>query len=112
MDINFVGTIVCGSTPTHTYTIPSDVAPIADLRISYGQDYKELVTKTLKDCTIDGQDISVTLSQEDTLKFDRRIQVAQAQLRILTTGNEVLTSDHLYLQVSPCLNSEVLQYEG
>lgn len=102
------GTVMRGTTPKHIFTIPFDTSLIADLRISYGQDNKELLAKCKADCTIDGQEVTVNLSQEDTFKFDCTKQI-QVQVRVLTKGAEVLNSDLIILTVGRCLNNEVLK---
>lgn len=99
--------MIIGTTPTHTFTIPIDVSQIADLRISYAQDNNVLLTKSIKDCVLKGKTISVTLTQEDTLKFNSSTQI-KTQLKILTTENVVLVSKISVLLVDECLNKEVL----
>lgn len=99
--------MIIGTTPTHTFTIPIDVSQIADLRISYAQDNNVLLTKSLEDCVLKSKTISVTLTQEDTLKFNSSTQI-KTQLKILTTKNVVLVSKISVLLVDECLNKEVL----
>lgn len=103
--------MIRGTTPTHIFTLPFDAALVADLRISYAQDLKEILVKTKNDCNIEGNEVSVKLSQEDTFKFNCRKQVVQIQVRVLTTGGEVLNSDLIILPVEQCLNEEVLVNE-
>lgn len=99
--------MIRGTTPTHIFTIPFDTDTIADLRISYAQCGKEVVVKTLKDAKLNGATITVDLTQEDTLKFDCSKQVLM-QVKVLTLGGEVLSSDIIVVNVGQCLNSEVL----
>jgi hypothetical protein len=102
--------MIRGTTPTHIFTIPFDTALIADLRISYAQCGKEVVVKKKEDATLDGQTITVKLSQEETFNFDcsKRVLV---QVRVLTLGGEAVSSEVMVVSVEQCLNNEVLKYE-
>ena len=102
------GCVMRGTTPKHEFNIGFDVSLIADLRISYGQDNKEVVVKNKADCLLKEQTITVPLCQEDTFKFECTKQL-QIQVRVLTSGNEVLNSDLITLAVGRCLNNEVLK---
>lgn len=51
-----------GTTPTHTFTIPFEKELVADLRITYTQKKKKILTKHLKDVEIVGNDINITLT--------------------------------------------------
>ena len=97
-----------GSTPTHIFTIPFDTLLIDDLRVSYAQNNTEIVVKNKSDCELEGQAITVNLSQEDTLKFSHSKNV-ELQIKVLTTGGEVHISDIIVISVGKVLNSEVLQ---
>ena len=99
--------MIRGTTPTHIFTIPFDTALIADLRISYAQCGKEVVVKTKEDATLDGQTITVKLTQEETFNFDcsKRVFV---QVRVLTLGGEAVSSEVMMVSVEQCLNNEVL----
>ncbi len=103
--------MIRGTTPTHIFTIPFETELIADLRIIYAQNGEEKIVKKLADCTVDGQTITVTLSQEDTFKFDCSKKV-QLQIRVLTYGDEALSTDVMLITVEQCLNDEVLKNEA
>lgn len=102
--------MIRGTTPTHIFTIPFDTALIADLRISYAQSGKEVIVKTKEEATLDGQTITVKLSQEDTFSFDCSKNVL-VQVRVLTLGGEAVSSDVIVVSVEQCLNNEVLDNE-
>ena len=99
--------IMRGTTPKNIFTIPFSTALIKDLRISYGQNHKELFVKDIYDCELVGNSITVCLSQEDTLKLNCGLRL-EIQVRVLTEGNEVLTSEIIVVDVGRCLNDEVL----
>lgn len=104
--------MIRGTTPTYTFDIPLDASLIADLRLSFAQEGTELVKKTKNDITLEGQKITVRLTQEDTLKFDHGKSTVQIQLRVLTTGGDVMTSDIMNVNVWQSLNEEVLTMGG
>lgn len=99
--------MIRGSTPTHIFEIPFDTSNIADLRVIYSQNGREIVSKRPAECTLDGQVITVTLTQEDTLKFDCS-QMVKIQLKILSTNGRALLSDVMLKDVDECLSDEVL----
>lgn len=95
-----------GTTPTHTFTLPEDVAAVAaKVRVVYAQCDKVVLCKDVTDLT--GNDAVVRLTQEETLKFHFRKPV-EIQLRVLTSGGDALTSDIIIRQPYECLEKEVL----
>lgn len=96
-----------GTTPTHTFTLPAEIAAVTEkVRVAYTQDERLALTKDITALT--GNDAVVTLSQEDTLKFHSHHPVS-IQLRVLTREGTVLSSQILTLSVSDCLERSVLQ---
>ena len=99
--------VIRGTTPTIIVETDIDVSLIADLRISFAQDDKQVVCKSKDDCTLDGFTISVTLTQEETLKFDCK-KPLEIQARAISLGGEVAASDVMQIAVMKCHNNEVL----
>lgn len=98
--------MIRGTTPTHVFDIPFDTALVKEARITYAQDDQVLVDKKTEDCTMSGNSITVTLTQEDTLKFDHN-KIAEVQLKVLTNGC-VMAMPVQRLSVDKILNTEVL----
>lgn len=102
-----------GTTPTHTFELPFDVATVKEVQILYVQSnhYKAeemtKIIKTTKDCKMEGNTVSVELTQEDTLALTHKLQVS-IQLRVLTFDGTALVSEVIKRDVYPCLDSEVL----
>ena len=95
-----------GTTPTHTFTIPADIAnQAAKVRIVYSQCDKVVLTKDVTQLT--SNNAVVKLTQEETLKFHDKKPV-DIQLRVLTTGGDALTSDIITRKPYECLESGVL----
>ena len=96
-----------GTTPTHTFTLPFEEELVADLRISYSQNKKTILTKHKADVKIDGNDVNVTLTQEETFQFKEKKMVF-VQLKIKTTDGQVFNSDLILMRVEPALDNEVI----
>lgn len=100
--------MICGTTPTHVFTIPFSTTELKEVRVTYSQHANTVaVQKETSDCTMDGNTISVTLTQEDTLKFNDMLPV-KIQLKVLTTGGCVLAAPVIRKNVMETLCKEVL----
>lgn len=97
-----------GTTPTHIFTVPFDTSMVSKVRVVYSQDTTPVIVKETEDCTLKGNEISVKLSQEDTLAFDYS-KFVNIQIRVLTLGNDALTSDVIMIPIGRCLDDEVLR---
>ena len=96
-----------GSTPLHTFTLSIDTAELLKIRITYHQLGRCVLTKTEKDATLDGYDVSVRLSEKETLAF-RCSQDVDIQIKVLTKSGDVIPSDPLRVDVESCLDDEVM----
>lgn len=98
-----------GTTPTHTFTLPFDATLVAKARILYAQNDTVILRKEGSDITINGNTLSVRLSQEDTFKFTMGFtRYVEIQVRILTPTNDSLVSDIIRVPVERCLEEDVL----
>ena len=61
--------MIQGTTPTHTFTLPFDVSMVEKVRIIYSQKDQPVVIKNTEDCQLEGNDVFVVLTQEDTFAF-------------------------------------------
>ncbi len=99
--------MIQGSTPTHTFTLPIKVESIDKIRIVYAQNDKVLFVKNKEDCTLDGNCVSVKLSQENTLSL-MSYKICVIQIRVLTVGGDSLVSNPISVPVEKCYDKEVL----
>lgn len=99
--------MIRGTTPTHTFTIPFDVADIKKLKIIYSQDDAQIFCKRIEDCELFGTTIKTNLTQEDTFKFDCK-KMVQIQIRVLTINDDLLSTKILTVSVEKCLDDEVM----
>lgn len=96
-----------GTTPTHTFQLPVDAATLEEVKIIYAQSGKEVLSKTKKHCSLNGTSVSVTLTQEETLKFST-CSPCEIQVRTLTQDGEAKASDIIKIDVYPVLDGGVL----
>lgn len=98
------------TTPTHVFTLPFDTSECTEIQVAYKQNNHELVRHyqdgTLPEgMTLDGKDVNIFMSQEDTLAFSRG--KAQVQIRVLKSG-KVMASQKMNVSVYDVINEEVL----
>lgn len=96
-----------GGTPTHIFNVAIDISLIKDVKITYSQDSKVILTKKTDECQIHDGEIRTRLSQEDTFLFDGS-KFVNIQLRVLTHEGDVLPSKIFTKSVAECLDDEVL----
>ena len=58
-----------GTTPTHIFKTKVDLTGATEMFITYEQDSKTVVEKSIEDITIEPEQLTVRLSQADTLAF-------------------------------------------
>lgn len=96
-----------GTTPTHTFQLPDHPGDLAEVKIIYAQNEKVILTKKKSDCSISGKTVSVTLTQEETLKFSA-CYPCQIQVRVLVADGVAMASDVIEIKVYPILDNGVL----
>ena len=99
--------MIRGTTPTHVFTLPFDTSLVKTLQIIYKQKSDVMLTKGNEDCMLEGDTVTVKLTQADTLSFDYSKPV-EIQVRVLTIDAEALVSNIVRVRVEQCLNDEVL----
>ena len=98
-----------GTTPTHIFTLPIDMSKVSEVKVTYTQRNRIVLEKRTDQVVIDGADIRVKLSQEETFMFDASPSASvQIQIRVLTTGGDALASDIMTVSALKCLDSEVM----
>lgn len=97
-----------GTTPTHEFVLPFSTDVISAVEITYAQSNTVILIKTKEDCVLKDNTVSVTLSQEDTFRFGNNM-IVDVQVRVLTTGGDVLASGVYSVACERCLSNEVLE---
>lgn len=97
-----------GTTPTLNITLNIEVSTIKELYISFSQYGVVLIEKTLDDCTILGEkELTITLTQEETLKLRDDCKV-KSQIRAILNSGEVAASDIKESSVNAILKDGVI----
>ena len=100
------------TTPTHRFTLPTDASEYKEIQITYEQNRTRLV-KHYQDgilpsgMTIDGADVIVKLTQNETNSFTPKQRV-NVQVRVLTQDDDAYASNIMGIAVNKVLNDEVL----
>ena len=96
-----------GTTPTHTFILPITGDTIKGVEVTYSQNQKVVLQKDIDDCTIDGNVLSVTLTQLETFEFADGMNV-EIQVRVLDEDDNVFASNIMCVPCHRCLSDEVL----
>ncbi len=106
--------LIRGTTPTHIFpAVPFLSEHIKQVYITYFQNGSELFTKTKDDCAFENEesmdtcDISVTLSQEETLSFSTGR--AALQMRILDINGSAYASEEQQFEVQRVIHDGRIQ---
>lgn len=101
-----------GTTPTHTFALPFETYAVSEVRVLYAPEGgAPLVTKETSDCALSSNSVSVTLTQEDTLKLDNYPRI-RVQLRVLMADGTALTTEPKLLPTRACLEERVIEAGG
>ena len=111
--------MIRGSTPDNTFTLPFAPPDGTEYRIVYaqGEEYKEKIIfeKTTKDCTVEGNKVTVRLTAKETLLFDCSPKWINhkfmpcpvwIQIGVATPGGETLWSDIIETTPGRCLKKD------
>ena len=101
---------VQGTTPSVQYPLPfdSDVLKSAELTVEYySGSSKNQIVKSLRDSVCEGQFISFSFTQEETLKIPAPSTV-KLQLRVLTFDNVALATIPCSVQMENLLKGGVI----
>ena len=90
-----------GTTPKNTFLTSIDLTSAEVMYITYSQKGVTVIEKSLPDITVTADKLEVTLTQEDTLKFDAQ-QKLEIQIRAKLDG-EAIASDIIETTVGKIL---------
>ena len=91
-----------GTTPTLTFILPFSTEGMDVLKLNFSQNNKIVFQKTLKDVTLDGYSVYLTLTQEETLKLSSRQGSLDIQMRC-GYGETRLASNIITVEVEKLL---------
>ena len=101
--------MIRGTTPILHFTLPFAVSELSEYWITISQRYENIkIDKTNADCTASGSEITLTLTQEDTLKL-MPDKPAYIQIRALTAEDDyAIASTIVRCSVSDILKEGVI----
>lgn len=101
--------MIRGTTPTLEFTMPFDTSLIAELYITITQNGATALEKTLSDCNCNDTSVSLTLTQEDTLRLEQKPYLnSEMQIRVRTIAGEALASNVMSIYVGRILKEGVI----
>ena len=99
--------IIRGTTPTLEFVLPFDAGTLVDAYVTISQNNVVMVDKPLTVCRCDGQKLSVTLTQEETLMLDCNC-ISEIQIRAKTRAGDVIASNIIRASTSRILKEGVI----
>lgn len=101
--------MIRGTTPTLEFTMPFDTSLIAELYITITQNGATALEKTLSDCNCNDTSVSLTLTQDDTLRLEQKpYSDSEMQIRVRTIAGEALASNIMRIYVGRILKDGVI----
>lgn len=95
------------TTPKHIFRLPFSTEIISEAKIYYKQNGELILEKAFADCTTEGNNLILKLTQEETGLFEDNIP-ASVQVRVITTGGESWATRPKRVTVDEILKREVL----
>ena len=99
--------IAKGCTCKNTFTIPFKKGDVGVIFITYQQNGKIVFEKEIGDCEFSDGIVSVTLTQEDTLKLDDK-SIVKMQVRVKLKNGTVTKSKIIETYTDQILKNEVI----
>ena len=96
-----------GTTPYNYFDVPVDLTGAAVIFVTYQQDGRTVIEKTISDLTVTDEEISVQLTQEDTLAFKDRTPV-DIQIRARFPDGNAVESEIMRTTVDRILKEGVI----
>lgn len=101
--------MIRATTPTHKFELGINISNLEKVLITYKQNHRNVMDKTLDDCKITAPDtLEYTLTQEEMNEFCKEDGLVTVQVRILTKDGTALSSQMIYTDLKNVLNDEVL----
>ena len=95
-----------GTTPTLTFALPIDANTVTACNIALAQCGKVIISRDLGGVEIDGQQIKMTLTEEETLRLHANVEL-QIQIRV-GVGESRMASQVFQVSVEKILQEGIL----
>lgn len=101
-----------GTTPKFIFTLPNSITidDVVNTELVFTQNDEIVITKKLEDFTTSTNQLTITLTQEDTLKLKGNSSLYY-QIKLLLKDNSVITSDIITNMVYNSLSESILADE-
>ena len=96
-----------GTTPYNYFDVPVDLTAAAVIYVTYAQGGCTVIEKTQDDLTVTAEELSVQLTQEDTLAFDSKLPV-DIQIRARFADGNAIESTIMRTSVDRILKDGVI----
>lgn len=96
-----------GTTPYNYFDVPVDLTDAAVIYVTYAQGGCTVIEKTIEDLTVTAEEISLQLSQTDTLAFDSKLPV-DIQIRARFADGNAIESTIMRTSVDRILKDGVI----
>lgn len=95
------------TTPHFTFTLGIDTAEISEMRLTFYQSNTIILTLTEDDVTMQGNNVDVVLTQEQSLLFIPGQMFVQ--FRVKLTDDTVEASNYVTINVNRSLDTEIFE---
>lgn len=99
--------MIRGTTPKLIFSLPFNINTLKNLFITFNQNNKTILEKTLDDCELKGNKIVLSLSQEETLTFNSKENI-KIQLKAKTIDEDVIASNIIITSIGEILKEGVI----
>ena len=96
-----------GTTPTHIFTLPFETTLVKGVKVTYAHNGDIVLEKETQDCKLEGNTVTLKLTQEETLLFENN-QLVQVQIRLLLHNGDALCSIIYHCHTGVLLDDEVM----
>lgn len=99
--------MIRGTTPKLCFKLPFDTNILKECFITFNQNNKIILEKTLKDCLKKSNSLYINLTQEETLSFATNNNI-KIQLRAKTIDGNVIASNIIIVSAGEILKEGVI----
>ena len=99
--------MIRGTTPTLEFVLPMDTGQLAEVFVTVSQDGSVVIDKQMKDLDLNGNKLSVRLTQEETLKLKSGC-MAEIQIRARAVAGEAIASNIISVSAGRILKDGVI----
>ena len=96
-----------GTTPTNVFSTDIDLSGASAVYVTYKQNGRKVLEKTINDLIIDDKSVTAELSQEDTLKFLASCPV-EIQIRAKFPDGPAVASEIMVADIKRVLKDGVI----